>query len=491
MQMVPLIGFAPDVEATTPGAVIACEQFIPSPRGMKAAEAFVATGYPALAAAAQGAAVLTRLDGTTRFFACTAAAIYEGSANAWTDRSRVGAYSAGDARWSLAQFGNDSLAANKTCVLQRSTATVFSDLVAPKCGLIEVIGGQVLAANVDDTGAGLGTTYGDRPNAWWCSALNDCTSWATSIATQAATGLIVEAPGPIKALKRLGGVAIAYKADSMFIGRYVGAQQGVWAWEQIPGEIGCSSNEAVISIGTAHLFVGPDDFYLYDGSRPVPIGAPLRKWFFARLNRKFQHKIAGLHDASNGLIWWFYPSSASQLGALDSAVVYDYRTQRWGTADRAIDMPVQIVQDGATYGTLGTLFATYADLPTIAYGSPFWQSGKPVPGVINSDHRPCTLSGVPGAWSFTTGLLGDDQSVSLITRVNPRWVKRPTAATMTPSWTMDEGHMVADGLPVVMSDNSGRFDMLRAARWHQFRFNCTGEGETPGITISAKPAGME
>ena len=468
MPMVPLIGFAPDVDPTTPGAIVDCTSMIPSTRGMAAAESNVATSYPALADAVQGASLLVRLDGSVRFIVGTQSQLQEGIAGAWANVSRAGGYSAGEARWRMSQFGNDTLAANKSCVLQRSTGGTFADLVAPKCAFIEVVGGQALAANVDDTGSGLGTAYGDQPNAWWCSALNDCTLWLPSISTQAGRGLLVEAPGPITGWKRLGPYICAYKERALFLGRYVGANQGIWAFDLIPGDIGCASHEAIVNIGTAHFFVGPDDFYMFDGSRPVSIGAPLRKWFFARLSTKFRYKIAGLHDRANGRVWWFYPSSASSLGALDSAVVYDYRTQRWGVADRAVDMPVEVVLDGITYGNLGTLYSTYGSLPALSYGSPFWVSNAPIPAVIASDHKPYTLSGIPGAWSFKTGLQGDDTDVALVTRVNPRWITRPSSATLTNYYTMDEGVMVTTGVPITMSANSGQFDLLRAARWHQF-----------------------
>ena len=51
--------------------------------------------------------------------------------------------------------------------------------------------------------------------------------------------------------------------------------------------------------------------------------------------------------------------------------------------------------------------------------------------------------------------------------------------------------MVTTGVPIAMSANSGRFDVLRSARWHQFEFACTGDGETPGITYTAQGAGQE
>lgn len=490
MPMQPLLGFTPDVEATTPGAVVDCAQFIPSLKGMKAAPSNTATAFPALSEAAQGAALLVRLDGSVRFFAAGPTKIQEGIAGAWSNVSRGLGYSVGANRWRFAQFGNDSLAANKSAVLQRSTGAAFADLVAPKSSFCEVVAGFVILADCNDSGSGVGTAFGDQPNRWWCSAINDVTSWSPSLATQCASGLLVDAPGPIRGLRRLGANVVVYKDNSIFIGTYVGAQAGVWRFDLVPGDIGCASNEAVVNIGTAHLFIGDDDFYAFDGSRPVPIGAPVRQWFFNRLDKTLRYTIAGMYDKTSGLVWWFYPSTASQ-GKLDSAIVYDPRTSRWGTADRNVELPIQIVLDGITYDNLGSFYSTYEDLPNVAYDSPFWVAKSPVPAVIGTDHRPYTLAGAPGAWSFKTGLYGDDQAVSLVKRVNPRWVTRPPAANMTSLFTMDEGIMTTTGVPIAMSANSGRFDILRSARWHAFKFDGSGSMEIVGITVTAQDGGQE
>ena len=56
---------------------------------------------------------------------------------------------------------------------------------------------------------------------------------------------------------------------------------------------------------------GDDDFYSFDGSRPVSIGLPGAAVVFSRLDKSLRYKIAGMYDKANGLVWWFYPSTAS------------------------------------------------------------------------------------------------------------------------------------------------------------------------------------
>lgn len=494
MPPVTLLGFAPDLDPATPGAIIVCSQFEPSRNGMRAAASAVATSFPALSEASQGSALLIKLDGSTRFFSGGAAAIQEGTAGVWSDVSRGGGYSAsGGVRWRFAQFGNDSVAANKTCALQRSTGSAFANLTAPKAALVETVSGFVLVADWDDTGMGLSTTYGNSPNGWWCSAINDVATWTPSLSTQATRGFLVDAPGPCLGLRRLGPNAVIYKERAIFLGTYVGAQQGVFRWDLIPGDIGCSSNEAVVSIGTAHLFIGGDDIYMFDGSRPIPIGGPIRSWFFDRLNKDYRDKMAGTHDRVSGLVRWYYPSTNSADGSIDSCIVYDYRTQRWGVADQSIEVPIEIVLDGITYDNLGTLFSTYADLPDITYDSPFWIAGSPVPAVIGADHTPYTLGGVPGDWSFQTWRAGGDGQVSLVTRVTPRWLVQPAAghATMTEMYARAAAGTLSDGRTANINATRGHFDVLRAAEWHSFEFNGDGYAELSAIDVAAQDAGYQ
>ena len=128
-----------------------------------------------------------------RFFVGTVSQISEGVAGAWSNVSRGLGYSVGGNRWRFAQFGNDSVAANKSCVLQRSTGASFADLVAPKASFCETVAGFVILADCNDAGTGLATGFGDQSDRWWCCGINDVTTWTPSLATQCASGRLVDA----------------------------------------------------------------------------------------------------------------------------------------------------------------------------------------------------------------------------------------------------------------------------------------------------------
>lgn len=237
------------------------------------------------------------------------------------------------------------------------------------------VNGFVMAFDTNDG------VYGDRPDGWWCSGIRDQTIWTPALATQAANGRLIDSPGKITAAASLGSDVVAYKYNSMYLGRYVGAPV-IWAWTRVPGDIGTSGAESVVTLGTQHFFVGPSDFYTFDGTVPRPIGGDVREWFFLNLNQQYRANIVGAVDVPRSLVYWYYPSVNSTDGALDSCIVLNTLTGKWGHWTVNTQVPVLYVSGAITYHGLGALYATYDDLPDIAYDSPFWLSDQTVPGVF-------------------------------------------------------------------------------------------------------------
>ena len=288
----PLKGFAPDLDPTTPGIIVDCQMMVPTVKGMKGAASMIATQLPALPKQSIGAATVQLLSGTLRAFAGMADSIYESVGNAWTDvtrRSASGVLFAGgdplnarmgesnlaagtpipyksttDSTWRFDQFGNVTLAVNGADPIQQSaTSGPFADIPgAPIAEVIAVTQGFVFVANVNDV------TYGERPDGWWCSGIYDQTVWTPSIATQCVTARLIDTPGEITACRALGSNVVLYKGNSFYLGTYQGPPV-VWGFTVVSNQIGVLSQEAVISIGTAHVFAGNDNFYIYDGTRPL------------------------------------------------------------------------------------------------------------------------------------------------------------------------------------------------------------------------------
>lgn len=478
-----LIGFTPDLETNTPGMLVDCQNLIPGERGMKAAPSLVSANLPALAAPGAGGVVAVNLDNTKRMIIGTQLALYELSAGAWVDRSRAGGYTGGpESRWRFTQFGNATLAANGVDVIQQSILTgAFANVpTAPKARIIETVRGFVMALATNDP------TYGDRPDGWWCSALYDQTNWTPSLATQAANGRLIDTPGEITGAKALGDDIVVYKDRSMYMGRYQGPPI-IWSFLPVPGEIGAPCQEAIVSIGTAHMFVGFDNFYVFDGTRPQPIGDDVRIWFFKDLNSTYRYKIIGSHDVANALVYWYYPSNSSANGAIDSAIVYNYRRGKWGRVKRSIQCAVNYISGQINYDTLGSLYATYDDLPIASYDSPVWLADKALLAVVDSTNKVKTVYGVGENSSFTTGDFGDDWQYTTIQGLRLRNSVEPATAACQSYGHATIGAGLTSGPSSTLAD--GKFDLLNSARWHRVRVDMTGDVEVIGYDPLLVPDG--
>lgn len=477
--MTPLLGFMPDADATTPGIITECTNLIPYLNGMQGApSALTPDSTPALGAECLGAAVVSNLLGARRILAGTATALYELSAGAWLDRTGVPYTGGDDTRWSFAQFGDATLAANRVDTIQRSTGAGFASIAgAPKAEIVFSVGAFVMALNVND-GA-------DKQDGWHCCAAFDDTDWATSASTQAASGRLVASAGAITAGARLGEYAVAYKAKALFLGQYVGAPS-VWDWTPVAGgEAGCVGKEALCDLGGVHFFVGDDNFWLFDGTRPIPIGDnAVRQWFYDNSSPQYRYRTKAVFDRQNNRVWVFFPSASSSV--CDEALVYHVLSKKWGRATRSVQAALNYITPGVSYDTIAS--ATYDSLPSVSYDSQYWLSGGQALSAFNTSHQLQLLTGDSASSSFTTGDVGDDDAVSLLKQVRLRFAQKPTAATVQTYYKMSLGDSyTADGSG---SLNDGKFDVLRSARWHKGAFSFTGPVKVTAARIQAQPVGM-
>jgi hypothetical protein len=84
---------------------------------------------------------------------------------------------------------------------------------------------------------------------------------------------------------------------------------------------------------------------------------------------------------------------------------------------------------------------------------------------------------------------GDDNRVSKVRRVRPRWIQKPTTAIFTPSRVMNQGDAEQVGSAVTLTNNG--FYFLQSARWHRGVMETTGDWESPGLDADAVSGGRE
>ena len=480
-----LLGFAPDLDPTTEGIVKTGTGLVPTRRGLGAAPSPENTDLAEITATAIGGATIMKGDGTTRTFAVTPGEILEGSGTTWTDRSSS-AYTATVARF--AQLRDQTFAAlGLSDTIQQSSTGAFAALTsAPAAKIVEVVTDQVFALNTSDD------TYGAEPDRWRVSAFELPGSWTANISTLAASGRLTATAGDITAGKRLGSNLVVYKGSSLYLGTFVGAP-AIWRFDLVTDEIGALTQEGVIAAENVHFFAGQENFYVFDGTRPIPIGDDIKDFFFdGELNFNFRASIRGVYDREAARLVYFYPSSASTTGELDKRIEYNIRTGKWGTPT-VLDVRAPFEYrptTGPTYDTLGDSYATYDDLPTIAYNSPFWFTVANRVAVFNTSNKLQNLTGTGVATDFTPWTMGDDRQLSFITRVRPRFNTYPTSGELVNSYADNLGDTFtsASGTAAL---NDGKFDFEREARWHSFRMETVGDMEILGLDVEGLPAGTE
>jgi len=487
-MIVKLLGYLPDEDPTIMGVLTSCMGVIPTIRGMAGAPSNVNTQLATLAATCQGCALIYKNDLTTRFFAGTTTDIFEAGVSTWATVSATAvSYATAEiGRWRFAQQGNVTLAVNGANTVQFSSSSgPFSKIGgAPIAAIVETVGAFVFAAN---------TSAGSNIINW--AGINSYTSWAASIATQAGNDTLTATQGPITAIKQFGSAIVVYKQNSMFLGINVGPPN-IWQINagQIVGSAGAMSQESVVSIGTSenpkHIFMGSNDFYLYDGSRPVPIGAArVKQTVFNAINQARYYACCALHDQINNLVYFFYPVADSDFP--DHCVVYNYRSNKWGVNDQQIQIASNFVPGGSiTYTSIGTIYSTYGSLPSEEYGGAFLTAESAVPAIFNANNVLQSLTGNSGNTSFITGDMGDDVAVTTATRIRPRFITAPTSSTWTPMHRMNTGDPLVTETAVNLS-STGSFDFLYEARWHRGQLSCVGNWEMENLSAEFVESALE
>lgn len=477
--MTPIAGFAPDADRTSPGIFTDCENVVPYEGGFKGAPTAIATTASALAAECRGAVVATKLDGSRRIFAGTQTKLYELNGTSWTDRSAGSYTGSSESRWSFCQFGDTTIASNLSDAMQSSSAGAFAAIAgAPKAKIVVSASNNfVLAFNTNDG------TFGQSPDRWWCCAQSDQTSWTPAVSTLANTGRLVAVEGAIQAALTLGDYVVAYKNRAIFVGSFAGSPV-VWQWNLIPGgEAGACGQEAVCDMGGAHFIVSNDNFWLFDGTRPIPIGTGVvRQWFLDNSSPVYRYRTKAIYDKQNNLVRVYYPSLNS-TGACDSTLIYHVLKKQWGRNNQTVEAPLNYISPGVTIDGLNSYAATIDTLPNIPFDSQYWLSGGQVASQFNGSHQLVSLSGSTAASSFTTGDMGDDDAVTMIERARIRFEQSPTTAMATGYYKMNEGDGLTTGPTNAIND--GKFDIRQSGRFHRIRFDFTGNHKE--YAFDAKP----
>jgi hypothetical protein len=345
-----------------------------------------------------GAAAFKTNAGGTYTFSGTSDNLYILSGQTWNEISKTtDVYATAEDFWQFTNYGDRAITVNGHTDAPQTflmgTDTAWSDLGGspPKARFIGVINNFVMLGNLNDA------TDGVKTNRVHWAAIDDPTDWPTIASSDAAqkqsdrqdlpTGGAVM--GVVGAIGGADGAIIC--EDSIYRVVYEGPPS-VFSFKEIERGRGTKSPRSIVNVGPFVMYLGQDGFYMFDGARSVPIGnQKVDKHFFSDVDSASLADVQGSADPINKIVFWAYPGQDSMNGIPNRIIFYNWKLERWGTADIDCDLifrdlsPSLTLENLDAYGTLETL--------GISFDSRAWIGQSVIISAITTDHKLARFTG--------------------------------------------------------------------------------------------------
>lgn len=178
--------------------------------------------------------------------------------------------------------------------------------------------------------------------------------WAPE-ATNEAGDIELQTPGRLMAGIKVRGRTLLLTTTDAHAASYSGPPT-VYGFERVGTGCGVVSRNAAVAVAAGALWMGEQNFYIYDGSVVSELPCTVLDHVFQDIARSQIGKVAALHNQAFGEVWWFYPSGGSTEN--DRYVAFNYKEQHWtiGTLDRTAGIPagvfnnpIIVASDGVVY----------------------------------------------------------------------------------------------------------------------------------------------
>jgi len=397
--------FAPDLDSLTPGNITAMRKFRPTEKG-------VATVSPmsvlcsSLPSTCYGAFVAYLL-GTQCILLCTINGVYIALGG---HPSPLGTGFLNSVnRWRAAPYGQYFILANGVDPTQYYNNS--TNLLLP------LTGSPPIASLVASTDYAVILVPPNSQTLY--SNLAPTASWTPNGPSQVYQYTLAQLAGNITSVQRKRSLLAVYRQNAIQAATFVGNLIG-WDFGS-PGTVsttvGVKSNEMLINTGDIDYFVGPDDFWSFDGYNLNRVPNHVKEWFFGNgvkqgdLNQPFAQNMVGHFDNINDLIMWHYPSNATargQAGMIDSVIGFYNRgaQPRWFMDRLDLD-----------YALTGTALNTHGVIATDHSL------------MVNDDTAPLSII---SDMYVTSQDFGDRQHVWQTTRIMPGFTTYPVPTTSSP-----------------------------------------------------------
>ena len=390
--------------------------------------------------------------------------------------------------WKFVQFGNSIIAASgHNQALQEFNVESSSNFDpisgAPAAKHLAVVRDFVVTANVKYGG----TVYNNRV---YFGGINSVTDW--TIGTNQTDIQDIPDAGEITGL--VGGqVGVVLLERGIARLDYVGSPI-IFSVERIETNNGCEIPGSVAALGSnAVFYLSPNGFFMFDGSRSVPIGAEkVDQFFYDDLNPEFHHRLTSAIDPNNQIVLWSYASNESADGNPDKIIIYNYSVNRWSLVELAHESLGRVMIPGYSLEQIDNINSSIDSLTT-SLDSTFYKGGKLTLGGSKDKKIHAFTGDILDATITTREFEVAPQRSSIINAVVPYVTSKNPAVQPTLNVSVGSRNRQIDDVSFTNAStiNSDNLCNVRTSgRYHRVRVQTTGDFRYAlGVDVDAKSLG--
>ena len=201
----------------------------------------------------------------------------------------------------------------------------------------------------------------------WCD-INNFNTWVADVTNQAGSYIIPRGSrivGAIQAPQQ----GLLWTDLALWAMQYVN-QPYVYQFNEVGTGCGLIGQKAAGSLYGGVFWMGPTQFYQYDGSGVTNMNCPIWDVVFQNMNLNYVDNIRFAANSRFGEVAWYYPSTSSINGENDSYVKYNTLIGAWdyGSLNRSAWMDQSIL--GAPIGADSSGYIYQHEVSPNADGSP-------------------------------------------------------------------------------------------------------------------------
>ena len=411
-----------------------------------------------------------------------------GGARGWNQSTSIGAsdFSSQITQWSLDNWGEDvvanrrgssiyffdtdaSTSPTRATLVSGATnstpTTVNSIIVSPNDRHLVCLGTNQFNTTADPNG-----TFEPMLVKW--SNQEDFTNWVPSLSSTSGENLITDGTEIVGAVRSRNAINI-WTDNSLWTMTFVGPPF-TFSFNQLGSNCGLIAPHAAVDYDGATVWMGYDNFYMFDG-QVKNLDCTVRRFIFDRLNVDQKDKIfCGINSEFKEIIW-LYPSTNST--ECDSYVIYSPNEGYW------------------TYGS--SIFTTFADKHV--FGNTI-TTGVTVAGNNLYNNEPdgmYTESGQPMS-SFIESAdfdMAEGNDIMFLSRVIPDFTISDGSLTFsikTQDFPESNTSREKPNPPHSVTNNTAKIDMRARGRQGRVRVSCNSANTSwrwGSIRLAIQPDG--